>query len=303
MKKLIYKSILFISVICCFYAVVLVRAGGYVDHFYEKFTTPKHRSLILGDSRSFQGIQPAIIDDYFRKTGYELPMLNYSFTIAQISYGPAYLKSIQNKLDSGARNGLFILTLNPWVLAQREGDDFTKGVFWETDKPPHNMNNVSMSPNFEYLIRNYGYFHFRTIFRRTAKLHKDGWLEERTLGARAMDVRVKRDWTQKSMDMYNTFTTKWKKSDYRLDQLDKTIQFLQHHGKVVLVRMPIDANIELIEDRFWSNFNGDINRLARSHSVQYLDFSKQNRFQTYDGNHLDHSGGAVFTKELCKRIR
>ena len=108
MKKFLIKSLLFFVLVISIISIVLITSGGYVDYFYEKFTTPKAKSFILGDSRSMQGVQPSIINNYFENGEYETPILNYSFTIAQVSYGPLYTESIKKKLDSTTKNGLFI---------------------------------------------------------------------------------------------------------------------------------------------------------------------------------------------------
>lgn len=113
MKKFLYKSILFFAVVTAIITSVLVFYGGYVDYFYNKFTTPKASSMIFGDSRSLQGIQPRIINAHFEGSDIELPMFNYSFTLGQIAYGKPYLNSIKKKLDTTTTNGLFIITVHP----------------------------------------------------------------------------------------------------------------------------------------------------------------------------------------------
>ena len=160
MKKFLSKIILFLLLITSIVSFILVKYGGFVDYFYLKFTSPKQTSMILGDSRSFQGIQPKVINRCLKNQGYHLPMFNYSFTISQVAYGKPYRQSVQNKLDENSKNGLFILNVSPWLLAQREKDDFKKNIFEEQNQPPHNMKFVDVNPNYEYFFRNYNYFHF-----------------------------------------------------------------------------------------------------------------------------------------------
>ena len=62
MKDFLTKAILFFILTMVGLAFLLLKYGYFVDYFYEKFTTPKQTSLILGDSRSMQGIQPRIIN-------------------------------------------------------------------------------------------------------------------------------------------------------------------------------------------------------------------------------------------------
>ncbi|WP_042506783.1 hypothetical protein [Algibacter lectus] len=146
MKTFLFKSLLFFAVVTAIMTSVLVLYGGYVDYFYNKFTTPKASSMIFGDSRSLQGIQPRIINDYFEASDLDLPMFNYSFTLGQIAYGKPYLNSIKKKLDTTTTNGLFIVTVHPFTLSNRgdkEGTYFEKicrHIIWNMLIPIPTMN-------------------------------------------------------------------------------------------------------------------------------------------------------------------
>ncbi len=300
MKKFILKSLVFLGLITVLLSLILLYFGGNIDYFYNKFTTPKQSSLIIGDSRGFQGIQPQVINEELGNTGFQLPMMNYCFTIKQAAYGELYTQSIFKKLNPETQNGLFILTVNPWLLAKRNGDDYSKKQFYENGMPPHNMSAVSMNPNFEYLFRNYDYFHFKALFKQKSELHKDGWLEEKNL---PKDQKVLEEWTNIQRKMYRGFAKEWKTDDYRINQLAILIDHLKRHGKVVLVQTPVDPQIKAIESAFWKGFDTRVAYLAKQKQVAYFDFSNRNDFQTYDGNHLDKKGGKVFTKLLCDSIK
>ena len=300
MKKFIYKLLLFAFFISAILSFILIQYGGNVDYFYLKFTTPKQSSFIIGDSRSFQGIQPQVINDYFNKGEFNLPMFNYSFTITQAAYGELYTQSIKNKMLLDTKNGLYIVTVHPWLLAQRENDNFKEKKFAEANNPPHNMNFVSMNPNFEYFFKNFNFFHFKAVIRQNSELHKDGWMEEKNL---PKDAATLKQWKENQIKIYKGFSRRWKKCDYRMQELHKLIVFLKSHGKVVLVRMPIDAKLLLLEEQFWINFDSNIESLAQKENINYFNFSKNNIYQTYDGNHIDKFGGVIFTKVLCDSIK
>ncbi|SFF60275.1 hypothetical protein SAMN04488033_101331 [Salegentibacter agarivorans] len=300
MKRFLKKAILFFLLVLAIYTFILVFFGGYVDYFYNKFTTPKQSSLIIGDSRSLQGIQPSILNECLSFKKNETQFFNYSFTISQATYGPLYTKSIFKKLDTTTVNkGVYILNVNPWMLARRPGDDFKNSKFIEENVPPHNMDFVNMNPNYEYLIRNYKYFHFRSLIRRTSKLHKDGWLEERNLPKDSITLQ---NWTDHQIKMFQGFSNKWKKSPYRKNHLKELIVRLKKHGEVFLVRLPISEKVLEIEENFWSKFSKEMNVLAKDTEVTFIDFSKKNQYKTYDGHHLTKNGGKIFTKDLCDSI-
>ncbi|KAB1071275.1 hypothetical protein F6U93_00660 [Tamlana haliotis] len=301
MKKFIIKSFAFFTVVIGVVSFILMNYGGNVDYFYEKFTTKKAHSIILGDSRSFQGIQPSIVDSYFENFPLQLPILNYSFTLKQTAYGPPYLESVKRKLNSETKNGLFIISVHPFLLANRSGKEEEKqGEFFEADMPPHNMRFVNNSPNFEYLLKNFDYFHFRGIIKKSSKTHKDGWLEETNLPD---DKALLKTWKDNQITLYNGFQKKWLKSEIRLEYLEKLILYLKNHGHVVLVRLPIDKELIAIENEFWNTFNIDMRNMSNKNDIEYITFSEvENTFNTYDGIHIDKFGGVPFTKALCDSI-
>jgi len=256
--------------------------------------------MILGDSRSFQGIQPSLINSYFKNKEFSLPILNYSFTIAQMSYGEIWNESIKRKLDTTTRNGLFILTVTPWMLSKRESDDEEKKIFFERDEPPNNMTCVTLNPNFEYFVKNLTYFHFRSVFRKTSEVHKDGWLEESNL---TKDQGTLNAWKQNQIKTHLGFSRKWQPSRYRLSELDKLVKYLNNYGSVFIVRMPIDTIIIEIENNYWKGFDDEISELSMNNRAKYINFAKgEEKYRTYDGNHIDKYGGVQFAKDLCDSI-
>jgi len=303
MKKFLLKCLAFFGIVLSIMTVVLVFYGGYVDYFYEKFTTPKASSLILGDSRSLQGIQPRILNEYFEESDVELPMLNYSFTLKQIAYGAPYTESVKRKLDTNTKNGLFILSVHPFILSSRDREinEESKGVFFEAEMPPHNMKHIDMNPNYEYIYKNFNYFHFRGIFRKSSKVHKDGWLEERNL---TDNVSILDTWKKNQISKYKTFAKKWIKSEIRLTHLEELIQYLKRYGNVILVRLPVDKEIIHIEKEYWADFDLEMEVLSSKNRVAYINFNTiENTFKTYDGLHIDKFAGVSFTNTLCDSIK
>lgn len=299
MKKFIYKLLGFSLLIVLTVVVILKMYGGFADYFYLKFTTPKAHSMILGDSRSFQGMQPAIINANL--LGFEKPMFNYSFTMGQISYGDLYLNSIKAKLDPNTKNGLFIVSVHPFLLAQRDKDHFDKGIYFEADAPPHNMKYPSMDPNPEYFFKNFSYFHFKAIFRKVSEVHQDGWLELNNIPTDSTALKSLQADEQKT---YLGFAGSWKKAAYRLNKLEETIAFLKQYGTVLLVRMPISNAILNIEAGFWTNFDADMKYICEKQGITYINYTqKPHPFVVFDGLHLDNPSGALFTKSLADSIK
>lgn len=296
MKKFVIKCVIFLLLFGGIFIWMLSRYGGYADYFYVKFTTPKQHSMILGDSRSMQGILPSIVNRNLDNQ-FEKPVYNYSFTLGQIAYGPAYLESIKRKLDPNTRNGVFILNVSPWILTERELDDPQNNRYFESDMPPHNMQSVDRKPNLEYVYRNFSYFHFKAIFRGITQTHEDGWLEQQL----PTDQSELKQWKIDLLQDFGQKAKTWKPSSYRMAALNETVAYLSRYGKVYLVRMPVDAEVLAIEDDFWADFDAQVKSVSVKNRAPYFRFGA-GRFTTYDGNHLDNSETVRFTKVLCDSI-
>jgi hypothetical protein len=280
----------------------LVYFGGYIDYFYEKFTTPKASSMIIGDSRGMQGIQPSVIENYFIKNEYDTPIINYSFTIAQAHIGPLYHESILKKIDPSTKNGLFIIAINPWMLGSNNNNNNRLGEFKEKDTPPHNMTIVDKNPNFEYFLKNFNYFHFKGIFRKNSFLHKDGWLEERNL---PKDSATFKSWKSQQLEIFKGFKENYKISDLRQKYLSIIIKDLKKFGEVYLIRTYIDKEMLLLENRFYPNFDNFISTTAKQNNIPYFNYTNeysQIKFKTYDGHHINKYDGVIFTKTICDSI-
>ncbi len=301
-KELFIKLGLFCFICLGIVTFVLVNYGGNVDFFYEKFTAPKAKSMIIGDSRSMQGIQPGVMNKSFLDLDIELPMFNYSFTIAQAPIGPLYNKSIEKKLDPETKNGVFIISVTPWMFGSDKNKNNLAGEFREDHQPPHNMRFVSANPNYEYFIKNLNFFHFKGAFRKSSIMHKDGWLEENNLPKEQV---VFDEWKSGQARSLNRKINEYKVSELRLKSLDTLIKKLNKHGKAYVVRMPIDQDFVDIENLFYKDFDVDMESVTKDNNIPYINFNNirdRINFKTYDGHHLDKNSGQHFTKVLCDSI-
>ena len=280
----------------------MLKFGGNIDYFYVKFTTPKAKSMIVGDSRSMQGIQPRVINEQFKNMNLELPIFNYSFTVAQAPIGPLYNESIERKLDKSSNKGIFIISMTPWMLASYKNNSNEKGEFREADEPPHNMYFVNVNPNYEYLLKNLNYFHFKALFRKTTTMHEDGWLEENNPPNSPETFEI---WKKNQSKMFDKMIDEYKVSSYRLDMLYVLIKKLKKYGSVYVVRMPIDRDFVEKERLFYPDFDEDMKDVCQTNNIPYINFNQSdatNVFKTYDGHHLDKEGGSEFTAVLCDSI-
>jgi len=296
MKNFLYKVTLFSIPVFAFLILAGFFAGGYTDPFYVRFTTPKQQNLILGSSRSAQGLRPEIINKILEKK-----FFNYSFTIAHSPYGPVYLESIKKKHNK-RKGGIFILEVNPWTISSRiqDPEDYTR--FRENNLCLANMYFVNINPNYEYLFKNMQ-GNYNRIFVPPYKnhfLHEDGWLEVNVpMDSLSIEKRIEK----KLKDYKENILPVSKISQYRIKYLNKAILYFKQYGKVYLVRVPVSSGILELENQLAPEFDQDIGQ-AISNADGYLDLTRTNdQFIYTDGNHLYKDSGKKVSTIIANWIK
>jgi zona occludens toxin (predicted ATPase) len=115
MIKFLRNAFIFLFLCAVICLLVLSRANGESDAYYERLTTPAQTSLIIGTSRSAQGILPSILNSELGRSD----IYNFSFTISHSPYGPVYLDRIDQKLLKNSKNGIFILSVDRFYLGKQ----------------------------------------------------------------------------------------------------------------------------------------------------------------------------------------
>ncbi|WP_231128716.1 hypothetical protein [Chryseobacterium vaccae] len=300
MKKFLFKIAPYFAVVLIVFAVLGSYADGNTDDDYMHFAVEKPQNIILGDSRGAQGIVPSVL-----KEKLAVPFDNFSLNIVYSPYGQIYLKALKRKLNPATKNGIFILTVNPWNLSLnhivKKKEDFP-----EEKSPLKNMYFYDMSPNYEYLLRNYTKSWFKIYTdreeagRSNTFLHKDGWME--------VDVNMNKDSvaarTALKTKEYRDMMENYNLSDERLKALNDIINYLKDKGTVYLVRIPTSKNITEIENEKFPEFNDVMKEISQKHHLKYYNFAGQyNEFQYTDGNHMYRDSGKNLSARIGDSIR
>lgn len=295
MKNFIIKTLAFSFVIVLIFFWVFSNANGYTDPFYIRFTTPKQSSLILGTSRAAQGLQPKIFETILKKN-----ISNYSFTVTHSPFGATYLNSIKKKINTNSKNGIFIITVDPWSLSSLTEIPDDSLSFRELKLSLANTPIVNVNPNIIYLFNNYNDKYYKLLNKKSIMfLHKDGWLEV-NINLDSIDV-IKNIENKEKMYRENLLP-KAHFSKTRFNYLKRTINFLKNYGEVYLVRLPIHPKIMQIENELMPNFNNVIKETLVS-TNGYLDLTNQNSdFNYTDGNHLHKTSGKVVSEIIASWI-
>jgi len=275
--------------------------GGFSDAYYLRLTTPKQQSLVVGTSRAAQGIMPTVLNKML-SGHYTHPVFNYAFTVTHSPYGKAYFKSIKNKLDTTVRDGLFIVTVDPWSLSASRKENETH-VFEEQNTFMGGVANVSANPNLDYLLNYYGEPFYTIIsdrfFPRPMHLHEDGWLQVTV----AMDSNSVAKRKTQQLREYTKKAKELQFSDGRLDFLEKTLGYLKGHGDVFLVRLPVSREMLQVENSLKADFNSSMQSLASRYAIPFLDMTQScNDCIFNDGHHLNQKSSPEVTAYIAEQI-
>jgi len=303
MKRFVTKAAIFSLWPLLLVVALPFFADGTTDIWYLRFTTPKQNSMIIGTSIAACGIRPDIVDSVLAANGYDLKLYNYSFTIHTSPYGPAYLKSIENKLDEETRNGVFLVTVDPTSVQETNNDSIQ---FPENSLCVGKTQNVCLRPNFEYFYESYSGPLINVLKKRLWKIiykqqeeseyiHANGWLElTRNMDTMAVQKRI-----NASVEEYGKFMPHYKLSQYRYDYLQKTIECLKQHGTVYLIYLPEYRKIRLLNDEIKPGFDSLMTDLAVRNKIVFFNLKNDNgRYRYTDGYHIFKES----TKELSREI-
>ncbi|MDD2216240.1 MAG: hypothetical protein PHE41_06705 [Eubacteriales bacterium] len=301
MKKFLIQVAVFVFIVLGFVFLIFSLADGYTDPFYIRFTTPVQNSLIIGTSRAAQGIQPALLKKELNED-----IFNYSFTVGHSPYGPTYFNSIRKKLNKQTTDGVFIVTVDPWSISSRNENPNDSLNFAEIQLCVGNTKNVTAKPNVEYLFKNmkgkYADIIKSKIFpnRSGMFLHDDGWLD---VTIDIDSVRREENIKRKADDYRETMLPFFTFSSFRFNYLRRTIQFLNNHGTVYLVRLPVHPEIFEIEQQLMPDFNTKIEDIIPLVEA-YYDMTGENAAYAYiDGNHLYKVSRERVTENIANFIK
>lgn len=270
------------------------------DPFYKRFTSPKQDMLIVGSSRAAQGIVPHIINEIIPSS----KLYNFSFTKSNSPYGPVYLKAIKNKLKRNEdKEKLFILEVNPWVLATISKNDDPK-EYVENQGFLSEILFVNLNPNPFYHLSTYDKAWGNMFMPKrngVFNLNDDGWLEVNIeYDSALLAPRIR----EKIEDYRNDELVRSFKSPKRLESLKQTIDYFKSKkGKICLVRLPIHPELLEIENEFYPSFDAQMEEIAQD-GVYYLNYvSYKNGMKFNDGNHLNKESSLIISSILANRIK
>ncbi len=235
------------------------------------------------------------------------PIYNFAITEIQSSFGEIYYKGIQKKLDKTSNNSIFIIAADPWSISIDNRIEIENKKYKEQGSTLDKVKNINQNPNLQYLFQTYS-LSWGSIFINMAKDNdkpdwtpqKNGWLkvnasyDSTTFMPRIYDkIKSFREYKMPNFEF----------SPNRYSYLEKTIQLLQKHGNVFLVRIPVFPEIRDIEKEYMPDFDNKIELLANKYGIKYFNQFDCNQFDYYDGHHLIGSSANKFSMDLATIIK
>jgi len=305
MRRLVFKLCVLAAIAALFLSILVWRfETGAADFFYTNFTKPKAASLIVGTSRTAQGLKPQVLQEVLHRKGISVaPIHNFAFTALHSSFGPAYLDLIQRKVDTTATtDAIFIVAVDPWAISALSEEETTPDTFRERGSFVSKLRTIDARPNLEYIFRHYNqpyYWALYDSFKKKFHLHPDGWLEVNVM-SNAATVEAK---TKVKVQEYAALEKHSSLSPIRLKSLKATLGFLRRHGRVYLVRIPTSAPMAALEQQYQPGFDMLMQQLSRTCQVPYFNYIHQaGQYRTTDGNHLHKSASQQLSEILAADI-
>ncbi|SFT41641.1 hypothetical protein SAMN04489724_0661 [Algoriphagus locisalis] len=294
MIKFLFKILLFSGVPVASLIAVFLIENGYSDFYYQRFTTGKQSSLIIGDSKAAQGIVPSILNENINSSK-NVDFYNYSFTANNSPFGKYYSESVLNKVYNTSGN-YFIVCVDIWafLVSKDKPSDFI-----EKDGFISMVTNPNQNPNFLYMLFHFNRSFYDIILRNLDhsyfKLHDDGWLELKL----PMDKVSIRDRHLEKLNSIKIQSESLIFSESRFNEFSMLVNNLNELGKVFLVKLPVSDSVMQYEDKIYPDLERRIQEFSLNSNIQYFEFDSISSNYVYtDGLHLSKDSSIEFTSLL-----
>ncbi|MFZ9846740.1 MAG: hypothetical protein ACO3EE_01160 [Flavobacteriales bacterium] len=302
MKKFALKYFVFFALIGLFVFTALpMFLKGWVDEYYIHFLR-SGKSLVIGSSRAAQGLSSEEISKGYGKN---FDMENFGFGAAVSSYGPVYFDAIKEKVAASNEQELFILEVNPWTITcEKNNVNDDEAMFPEASGFIAKQWLYNSNPNLEFILRNKTPLYPFFINRNKGNEVFSSDEHSRLVGNVPMDSISVKNRLLASNDRFEKQCNDSKFSAKRMKYLNETVKYLSSKGKVVLVRMPIDPSVLVIENKLLHNFNELMQSVAAANKALYLNYSDSTSMAiTTDGTHLFNDAAKKFSLRLGADIK
>lgn len=295
-----FKLAFVVTVLGLAHLLALSVVDGKTSIGLAKVSGPRQSHMIIGTSRIAQAVMPSVLE---KEIG--APFLNFAIDAATTSYSPTYNRAIEQKLDPHASNGKFILAMDPWCITGFYHPKNGTVMYPEKKTPLGQLQTFNWPLNIEYLIRDYheGWGSIILTHLRdnsTVTGHRDGWVEvTRNTDEDFVQSRKEKKIAAKKKEIDHAFVSEEKKQ-----ALYSLIKKLKAHGKVYLVRLPVDPDYYLLEEEFYPGFQLFVDSLVRDYGVPFLSMQNMTSEVAYnDGHHINKKYAPLISERIAQWIQ
>lgn len=281
-------------------------------------------SMIFGISRSAQGVNPAVLEEFAPNTG---EWLNFSFNLSVSPWNEAYADAAINKVNCSIEpsdSGWFLIFIDPWVLDDNCGAGSNT---WLADEwvDVCDVNLISYAFNvtnpLDVLGKGSGDDFLSVIcssiprqllsclsernFNFSQGVLSNGWLPNPGM----LSPQEKQVAIAEKVDYYRKEKTRapfWP-SESNSSQLSRLIKHLKTcfpKSQIMLLRPPVSSEMLLLEQEWFPEMTNWAKLLAREHKVKYTDFNEVWKAKTNldfnDAHHLSIEGANRFSLVLAE---
>jgi hypothetical protein len=289
MRKFIIKISILLAI--CFSIIAFIidaKINLLRDVNYSKYLS-KHKSLIIGTSRSNFAIDPSSFSEKY-------DLFNFAFTAATSPFGKIYYEAIQDKITK-EKGAIFLIGIDPYGLSL----DKKEPIFTEEKNSLGRQFTINVNPNYEYIFKNNTPLYDRMFpAAKSNKIkHENGFtqLKDNLSEERKIEVRKIKILEYTGSSHNDTISAE------RLGYLEKTIEFLQQYGNVYLISVPVSPELFAIQEKYWPQRYQYIEGLKKKYKIQYINM--QINFpnpKTIDYVHLELEQSKVVSDFLSRKI-
>jgi hypothetical protein len=265
-----------------------------------KVSGPQQHNLIIGTSRIAQALKPSAL-----KEELGADFLNFAIDASSTSYSEMYNNAIRKKIDPNTKDGVFILSLDPWTLSRIHDPKTKEIVYTENESALGKLWTFNQPLNIEYLYRdcNTGWGSILMTHLRnnsTVNGHKDGWVEvTRPTDKAFIQARKESKLKARRAELEDVSF-----SIDRVKALESLIEFLAPKGEIYLIRLPVDPDFVELENELMPNFNVVVDSITNKYDLSFYDMQFLNSEVIFnDGHHINKEYSSFISKKVADWIK
>lgn len=264
------------------------------DQFWTRktFAPAVYDIVIMGDSRIYRGVSPAEMEK-------QLPgkkILNFGYSNGGLNTD--MFEMATQKLAKNSRDALIVLGVTPNSIT---GYSRKNVQFWQEKTRPR-------EDIFERLYLNGILYHFsattpEAIWNLLKNKKQDSYYgNEYYPNGYVESEKFPTDTTEAIPSYIQDFTTYKVKEQYIRELIRQVNAWNKKGIKVIGFRPPVSAPMRMLEDTMGLYNEGSIKAQFKEAGGHWVDFNP-NRYQTYDGSHLNKESALKLSNDLAAEIR